>query len=190
MMVRTPKTETIVLAAGVTVPMPIAGSMLTILSCTVAEFEAAFDSDGFSTFYPGVEYQAPEPFYRIRFRDSLGGGCTIVAVFSDAPVIDSRGAQILLPGTTPVLIPRTVVAAVGAPPATLVLAANPKRKWFMIEMGLGNPNYVYLGFANTVSPVDSFFEGMAGATSRESLTSEIWAVSDGGVETVKGYEFT
>ena len=59
-----------------------------------------------------------------------------------------------------------MVAQIGAaPPSTLILAANPLRKWCLVTAALANANNVYLGAADTVTNVvGSFFDMMAGGS--------------------------
>lgn len=195
------QTVTIVVPAGaVGVTIPIAGKWVELISCTAASVGLGFNQSVPQVAYPGRGYPGPQGgFQSVKLLDTSGAGCTVVLTISEQPMAGQGAAtlltmaaylQLLIPATGAVLIPRTTIAQLGVGGATQILAANASRKWFMLETGLGNAGNVYLGFTNAVDAVNSFFEGMAGATCRETFTGAIWARSDNGTETVNGYELT
>lgn len=204
-MVTTPKTITVTLAANAMKHVPIPGRYLTILSCTVASFEVAFDGDQYSTFYAGIGYPAAnEGFSYLRFQDSLGGGCTIVATISDAPVAiqDARyGASaavfaamaaslVTLTGTAPGTVGTptalAVVAQTGVGTTQLITAAVANKK-ILLQADHGNAGDVYLGFNNAVLVATCFARLLPGENWVETFAGNIWACSENGTEGVRGY---
>jgi hypothetical protein len=86
----TPRTETITLAAGAAVTVPIPGRWMQVMDCTVAAFEYAFDNDTWTPGEAHVTYPAAEGFQQVRFRDSGGLGCTIRCIISQNLPSDNR----------------------------------------------------------------------------------------------------
>lgn len=168
----TPQTFPVVLAAGETQRVPVPGNWMQVMSCTVATFEFAFDNDPLTTGEPFVSYPAKNGFAGIRFRDSLGAGCTIVVQVADTLPQDNRGNrdQLSAIGVSLAAIDidtddlasilaelqgsLTVVgwgryATVAA--ATQVMAQRAARTMCQFQADPENADFVYIGFDNTVS---------------------------------------
>jgi hypothetical protein len=103
----------------------------------------------------------------------------------DVPLSDATA--LLVAPDTPTLVPQTLVDQTGVG-STQILAANPNRKWCFVSCDLGNAGYIYLGFTNAVTAVQSFFDMMAGGTWRETYRGAVWACSENGTENVRAYE--
>lgn len=202
-MVRTPQTLSITLAAGATYTWPVHGSNCRIMSMSAgSSLLVGFNTDALQRFSAGVGYpcKSGSEFHQLRFQNDTGGATTVVVAVSDEPLNDQRfdteviqeiadNTALVTPAETPTLVPRTTVPVIGGTPSfVLVMATNPSRKWFCLEAGLGNAGNIYLGFADTLDATNSFNELMAGGFCRESLQSAIYACSDNGTETIKGYE--
>lgn len=204
MSAKTPLTETIILAAGETITIPIPGKYLVIRSCTAATFEAGFDNDTLSTFYAGTAYPSAERFTQVRFRDSLGAGCTIVATFADDLAIDQSVAtavwaamaaslvnidadlEFLKPAGTPTLFPLTTIAKTGVGSVHVVTVAADNKK-VLVQADQDNAGSVYLGFVNTLTAVNSFARLLPGESWQEEFAGHVWACSENGTEKVRGY---
>jgi hypothetical protein len=154
---------------------------------------------------PGFGYPCPTGFDRVRFRDTSGAGCTIVATFADDLCPDSRlGAsaiiwaaiaaslvnvdadlELLKPGTVPTLIPLTVVPITPAAALQIVTAGGVKQA--MIQADLDNAGNVYLGFDNTVDATNSFARLSPGESIALPHDVDVWMLCDAGANNVRGY---
>ncbi len=165
---KTPKTMTIVLTASQERTIPVPGMFMHIRSCSVASFEAAFGEDALQTFYPGATYPSAERFEKVRVRDSLGGGCTLILVFSENPLRDVAYDEVILSNiNTGIAGLQTEleaihdeqqgistaadydVAAVGTD-AVEVIAANASRRGCVVMARWDNTGIIYLGYTNAV----------------------------------------
>jgi hypothetical protein len=201
-------------ATGVRVDIP--GKYVKLVSCTAASVLLGFDGSTPERVFANDSYAGPpDGFAGLRFIDDIGAGSIVVIQISTEPIlggmliglaplaaslasIDGKSDHLALiradttrviPATQRLLVPRTVIPQVGAvPPSIEILPANAGRKWFMLQACLGNAGNIYLGFDNLVDADDSFFEGWAGSTCRETYTGAIWACSQNGTEEIKGYE--
>jgi hypothetical protein len=207
-MANTPRQETLTVPAAGILPVQISGRWLTILSNTVATVDVAFDNDGYTPMLAGIPYPAMGGQYeKVRFRDTGGAGCTLVAVFSDQQTPDNRGGplaaamaaslvsidqEISGAAADPVTgqLADTIVAQTGVG-TTLLFAANPARTEVEITADLANgAEIVYLGIAALRCTVaDKFYPLLAGDpwfSNREK--GPIYACSDLGTAVVFGRE--
>lgn len=203
----TPKTETIVLAAGQTLPYPVAGKAVTVISSTAATFQAAFDNDPFETWQEGFMYPSADGFRQIRFRDSLGAGCTIVVNIADQPVGDNRmslaggvlaamaatlvnilaAVNRLLGKAAATVLADTNVAATGGA-GTLLFAASATRRIVEVQALSTNGGTVYVGTTAAVAAANKLAELPAGASwYDEYYQGAVYAVGNDGAQVVCGY---
>ena len=163
---KTPKTMTVNLLAGKSKDVPVVGRFLHIRSCSVDSIQGAFDNDPFQVFYPGSVYPASESFEKIRFRDYLGAGCSLVIRVSQVELIPGTYDEIILEDiledlrgdTTPEGFDRVAVGT----SAVQVIAANANRKGCSVQAQWNNSGIVFIGFDNTVTATkyaDNFAAG-------------------------------
>lgn len=167
---KTPRTIPITLAAGTGRTIPIPGMFMHVRSCSVANFEAAFDDDALQTFYPGATYPSAERFEKVRVKDSLGGGCSLVLVFSENPLRDVAYDEVILSNINTGLaglqteleairdeaqgdvLPEGYGSQAVGVAAVEVIAANPDRKGCDIQARWNNAGIIYVGYDNGVGP--------------------------------------
>ncbi len=201
---KTPRYFSRALLAGAWASVGAAGKCITIISISAGTMQVGIDGETPEEVRAGIQIQIARGFRLLRLHNVGLVGGTIVFYVSDEPLgmVDSSIAAALAnidadldrltPAGTLTIVPLTVVAQIGAaPPSTLILAANPLRKWCLVTAALANANNVYLGAADTVTNVvGSFFDMMAGGSWREHYTGAVWACSDNGTEGVRAYEST
>lgn len=169
---KTPRTIPITLAAGTEKTIPIPGMFMHVRSCSVASFEAAFGDDTLETFYPGATYPSAERFEKVRVKDSLGGGCSLVLVFSENPLRDVAYDEVVLVNiNTGIAGLQTELLAIKAEmqgdttdegygatavgvAAVEIIAANANRKGCDIQARWDNAGIVYVGYDSGVGPAD------------------------------------
>jgi len=205
-MLRAPRTETIILAPGTDGKLDVPGRYLTIRSCSVASFEFAFENESWVLGFRRVTYPSVEEFAYVRFRDRLGGGCTIVVTIADVlgveaasdvlDSIDGHLEQIDQEISGAAADPVTgqladTVCPITPGPGVALFAANSNRTEIEISSPSKNgAGLVYLGItAARANAVDNFKVLQAG----ESWWSErekqaIFASSSTGAEVVNGRE--
>jgi hypothetical protein len=206
MAAKTPQTINETLAAGETkrIFVPTPGRYFTVLTCSAASFRASFDGHDFQTFYSGVGYPIGETFDSVWLQDSLGAGCTIIAVISESPSVpvnDSRNsaftatiaatlADILVavtevrPYSTCIRVPQTLVQQTGVG-VTQIVTANALNREVEITCDSGNAGYIYLAATNDVTQADSITELMAGGSWNRKWKGDVWACSTNGTEIVR-----
>jgi hypothetical protein len=201
-MARTPRQETITLTPNQRRPMPISGRWLMIISNTVATVDVAFDNDAFTPMLAGIPYPATDgQFEQVLFQDTLGAGCTIVALFSDDQAPDMRGGplaaaiaaslanieQEIIGGPTTLQLPNLLLPATPGP-GLQIFAANAAGKETELFAPETNGGFVYLGItAARCTGVDSFwvlYPGGGWWSEREK--GAIFGCGSDAVENVKG----
>jgi hypothetical protein len=199
---KTPQYKTITLAAGAFAQIGAAGKFITIISISGSTWELAIDGESLEQVRPGLTIQVMRGFTLLRIRNAGGVAGTMIFYVSDEPLgmvdaaivaaLSSIDADLdrLTPAGTLAIVNRTVVAQAGVG-STLILAANPARKWCLVTADLNNANYVFLGATAAVDEATgSFFDMMAGGSWREHYTGAVWACSTNGTEEVRAYEST
>ena len=203
-MARNPRQETIILAAGQTLPFPILGRWILILSNTAASVDVAFDNDAFSPMTAGVPYPASDGQYSVvRFRDTLGAGLTLVVIFSDDQCPDNRGSPLMaaiaaslvsvdahldaveIPDTPAVFV-LSVIAQTGVGSAQIVTAVAGQKK-VLVQADHDNAGSIYLGFDVGVTAATAFARLTPGDSWQEQWAGDVFACSENGTEQARGY---
>jgi len=213
----TPQRVTVTLAAGETKRVAIPGNWLQVVSCTVAAFQYAFDNDPLTDGESYFSYPSKTGFDAVRFRDSLGAGCIIVADIADTLPSDNRGnrdqllallaklttidvdtgAMVLdldavleeLQGDTAAA---TIVADVTpvAVTAIIVLAANANRHGCCVQAMSTNGASIFIGSTNLVTNVNKILELQPGqGFTWDDYRGPLWAYSVAGGDVVHGGEW-
>jgi hypothetical protein len=193
------------IAAGGFSPIGVQGKHLAIVSVSASTIEMGIDDEAPQQIVQGLRIQVALGFQQVVLRNTGGAGSTVVLFVSDEPIDVLTGSllgtiaaslasidadmEILKPGTAKTVFPQTVIGLAGA--ATVIFAANANRKSGFVQADAANAGRVWLGVSNAVTQVQSWFELLPGATSPAIAdTVAVWACSENGTETVRGYETT
>lgn len=214
---KTPITETIVLAANQEwrYPLAVSARYMHVRSCTVASFLAAFDDDPLQTFYAGATYPSREAFSYVRFKDSSGSGCTIEVVFSDSLAADVSFDSSILSTVSSTLTALEALVTLGnvdlaaletllevpdvpvaVPEATIpqtgvsqtqLVTAAAVNRKIEIQADYDNTGSVYIGFATGVTKTNCAICLVPGQSFPFDGNLNIWASSENGTELARGY---
>lgn len=113
---RTPTAFPVTLAANQEKTIPVPGRFMHVRSCSVASFQAGFGDDPLQSFFPGATYPSAEVFDKVRVKDSLGAGCTLMLIISEEPLRDVAYDEVILANIN------TAIAAVEAAVADVEIA--------------------------------------------------------------------